>query len=389
MGDLQRGWMGIRPAADLLIDLPAVTQDYNFDGVTLSPLEELRNQLLIMAARYRIGDGTGSADVTPATSCVQDSNQALYIAIQRIKQQIFSNPAIQSWLASHHKDSQAKTLEETLVPLGIVRSDWKFNAEVLAGIKNPINWSSQNSLLVTLASWRTIIPRGAQDGLARIFLNHGARLWFMRTNQVGGWNADITPLPPTVFLGQLTLPFTDIPVISIMLGRFMAALPLPSLAGWAIAGGILLIYGAIALPLGLATGFLRFDFCLRLKLHAHQILLLFFLPALVEELIFRVWLLAHPTEAVNTMTWLVWAAISLFLFVIYHPLNALTFYREGNPTFLSIVFLSLAALLGIACTAVYILTGSMWTAVVIHWLVVTIWLFCLGGKAKLVKPKKR
>jgi predicted Abi (CAAX) family protease len=394
MGDLQRGWIGTRPAADILINLPTVTQDYNFAGITLSPLEELLYQLQIMAARYRIGDGTGSADVTPATSCVQDSNQALFIAIQRIRQQVNSNPAIQSWLASHPNDPQTlrfqqlvslgKTLEETLVPLGIVRSDWKFNAEVLAGIKQPTGWSSQNSLLVTLSSWRTIIPRGAQDGLARIFLNHGAKLWFMRTNQVGGWNADITPLAPTVFLGQLTLPFTDIPMISIMLGRLMAALPLPSLVGWAIAGGILLAYGAIALPLGFASGFLHFDFSLRLKQHSDQILWLFFLPVLVEELIFRVWLLAHPTEAVNTMTWLVWAVISLVLFIIYHPLNALTFYRAGNPTFLNIVFLTLAALLGIACTVAYILTGSMWTAVVMHWLVVTIWLFCLGGKAKLV-----
>ena len=400
MGDLQRGWMGTRPASDVLIDLPAVTQDYIFDGITLSPLEELRYQLQIMAARYRIGDGMGSADVTPATSCVQDSNQALYIAIQRIRQQVVSNPAIQRWLASHPTYPQTlhfqqlvslgKTLEEKLVPLGIVRSDWNLNAEVLAGIsgrrhlgQNRMGWSSHNSLLAALKSWRTIIPRGAQDGLARIFLNHGARLWFMRTNQVGGWNADITPLAPTVFLGQLTLPFTDIPVISIMLGRLMAALPLPSLSGWAIAGGILLVYGAIALPLGFASGFLRFDFSLRLRLHSHQILWLFFLPALVEELIFRVWLLAHPTEAVTTMTWLMWAAISLVLFIIYHPLNALTFYRAGNPIFLNIVFLSLAALLGIACTVAYILTGSMWTAVVIHWLVVTIWLFCLGGKAKL------
>lgn len=233
-----------------------------------------------------------------------------------------------------------KWVGRKLVPLGIVRSDWNLNAEVLAGIsgrrhlgQNGIGWSSHNSLLAALESWRAIIPRGAQDGLARIFLNHGARLWFMRTNQVGGWNADITPLAPTVFLGQLSLPFTDIPVISIMLGRLMAALPLPSLVGWAIAGGILLVYGAIALPLGFASGFLCFDFSLRLRLHSHQILWLFFLPALVEELIFRVWLLAHPTEAVTTMTWLVWAAISLVLFIIYHPLNALTFYRAGNPIF--------------------------------------------------------
>jgi len=35
-----------------------------------------------MMARYRIGDGTGSTFVGP-NNCAQDSNQALYAALQR------------------------------------------------------------------------------------------------------------------------------------------------------------------------------------------------------------------------------------------------------------------------------------------------------------------
>ncbi|NJN87265.1 MAG: hypothetical protein HC881_14385, partial [Leptolyngbyaceae cyanobacterium SL_7_1] len=40
MGNLQRGWLGTRPVADIVVKLDAVTQDYNFGGVVLSPLTE-------------------------------------------------------------------------------------------------------------------------------------------------------------------------------------------------------------------------------------------------------------------------------------------------------------------------------------------------------------
>lgn len=35
-----------------------------------------------MAARYRIGDGTGGTFVRPANNCTQDANQALYAALR-------------------------------------------------------------------------------------------------------------------------------------------------------------------------------------------------------------------------------------------------------------------------------------------------------------------
>jgi predicted Abi (CAAX) family protease len=393
MGDLQRGWMGTRPVADAIVDLPAITQDYNFDGIKLSPLTELQQQLQVMMARYRTGDGTGSAGVTPATSCVQDSNQALYIAIAQIKQLVASNPAIRIWLKTHPQDPQTlrfqqlialgQELDATLVPLGIVRSDWQQNATTLAGIGNSTTWQVNDSLLSALTAWRTMIPRGTHDELARILLSQGARLWYLRTNQIGGWDANIAPLAPTVFLGQITLPFTNIPILSIMLGRFIAALPLPNFTGWQIALGILLAYGAIALPVGFSSGFLRVLPILPLQKQISGILFVFLMPACLEELIFRAFLLPHPSERIAIEAWLVQAAISLVLFIVYHPLNAISFYRAGNPTFFHPIFLSLAGLLGASCTAAYALTGSIWTSVVIHWLVVAIWLFGLGGRAKL------
>jgi predicted Abi (CAAX) family protease len=75
--------------------------------------------------------------------------------------------------------------------------------------------------------------------------------------------------------------------------------------------------------------------------------------------------------------------LSLVLFVVYHPLNALTFYPVGRSTFMNPVFLLLAAVLGVACSIAYLLFGSIWPAVAIHWLAVTAWLLLLGGYRRL------
>ena len=117
MGDLRSGWLFTRPVIDIIVKFAPVTQDYNFNDITISPLNEFVRQLQIMMARYRVGDGTGSATVTPATSCIQDSSQALYAAIKIIKQQVKSNPTIQNWLQNHPNDLQALRFHQ-LNPLG-------------------------------------------------------------------------------------------------------------------------------------------------------------------------------------------------------------------------------------------------------------------------------
>ncbi|HEY9747832.1 MAG TPA: CPBP family glutamic-type intramembrane protease [Allocoleopsis sp.] len=394
MGNLQWGWLGTRPVSDVLVKFDPVMRDYDFGGITLSPLREFQQQLQVMMARYRVGDGTGSATVTPATSCVQDSNQALYATIQHIKQQVSATPAIQSWLAAHPNDAQtlqfqrlislAKDLEERLIPLGILRSDWQQNATVLAATNPESDFTSSRDALAGLTSWRTMIPRQAQDELANLFLQHGAQLWFLRTNQVGGWDSDISPVAPTALLGQLTVPVAKAPIASILLSRVLSALNPSDLRGWMITVGLLLLYGAIALPLGFASGFLQINFWpanwLSCCLLAFRALLT---PALLEELGFRVLLLPHPTVGVAWYIWGGWAALSLLLFTLYHPLNAKTLYKPGATTFLNPIFLTLAGLLGLTCTAVYAITGSLWAIAFVHWVVVLVWLIGLGGHAKL------
>ncbi|MBD2499239.1 CPBP family glutamic-type intramembrane protease [Anabaena azotica] len=394
MGNLQRGWAATRPISDVLMKFPPVTQDYDFDGIKLSPVTEFQRQLQVMMARYRTGDGTGSATVSPATSCVQDASQALYTAIQIITEQVAANPAIQQWLSQHPDDPQTlrfqqlvsltASLKRQLTPLGIVRADWQSNADYLMGIGDEQAPFRDGTLWAGLTSWRTMVPRQAQDELASLFLRHGAKLWFLRTNQIGGDNPDIAPVAPTLGLGLITIPFTNIAPIPTLLNRLLASLVMPNLRDWLIVGVIVLIYSAIALPIGLRSGFLSWSFTPSKPLYQLAIILrTLIFPALTEEIAFRVLPLPHPLEVINWYGWTLWAGLIVLLFLLYHPLNAKTFYKEGFPTFFHPIFLTLTGLLGLSCTIAYGLTGSLWAIALIHWIVVLVWLLALGGRQKL------
>lgn len=388
MGNLQRGWLGTRPVSDVIVKLDAISRDYKFGEIVLSPLDELQRKLQVMAARYRTGDGTGSASVTPATSCVQDSNQALYLTIESLTKKVNSNPEIQNWIAAHPSDAETlrfqqlvalgDALKQQLIPLGIVRSDWQKNAKVLSGTGASPEFAIGNNVFAALMSWRTILPRGAHDELSRIFLKAGAQLWFIRTDGVGGFNPDIAPVAPTVLFGQFPI------LASLIFRSFAGFTTFPNPGQWSIVLWVLLIYGAIAIPLGVSKGFLQ------VSAPAGNVWSLLFMavkaliiPVFIEEWLFRVVLLPHPTEGVTLITWILWIGLSLFLYVIYHPLRANTLFPEGHPTFYQPIFLILTGVLGVACTAAYALTGSAWAAIFIHWVAAATWLFGLGGKGQL------
>ena len=210
-GDLQRGWLGSRPVCDIICKLDCVCCDYDFDGITLSPLTELNQQLDIMMARYRTGDGTGASLVTPATSCVQDSSQAIYATIKKITSEVEANPQIQEWLKTNPAAAQTQrfhqllalgqSLEKVLIPLGVVRPDWRRNSR-LAGIDSELKksfFAGIANLIKAAISYRTMLPRRTQDEIAKVLLKQGAFLWIIRTNQVGGFDQNIEPIAPTGF----------------------------------------------------------------------------------------------------------------------------------------------------------------------------------------------
>ncbi|MBD2256598.1 CAAX protease [Pseudanabaena sp. FACHB-2040] len=202
MGDRQWGFLGTRPVSDILIKLPAYTQPFDFDGHRRCALTGLINQLDVMTARYRTGDGTGGTFIGPANNCAQDSNQALYASVKRLEEAINRDQAyFRQWADEHPEQAQRfaqllklrRSIQRQLLPFGSARADWETSDRTLG---SNIEDFPLKSLGRGLVSWRTMLPRKASDTVTKVFLDHGATLWVLRTNQVGGYDPDIEPISP-------------------------------------------------------------------------------------------------------------------------------------------------------------------------------------------------
>lgn len=182
--------------------------------------------------------------------------------------------------------------------------------------------------------------------------------------------------------------FTDLanlPIITVIAHRLGAAISnLPTLEAWLYAAGLLLLYAIVALPIGFLGRFIQVEIVRASWQTTIGIIVTSFLsPAITEEVFFRALFLPRTEENVSVSLLWLWGGISLVIFIVYHPLNALSFFPRGLKTFFNAAFLILAALLGIVCSLAYIQSGSLWTPVVIHWLVVVVWLLFLGGYRRL------
>ncbi len=201
MGDRQWGFAGFRPLADILLKLDIFTEPFQFTDRNRSVLKVVTQTLETMTARYRIGDGTGGTYVAAANNCAQDSNQALYGTIKHLDDTLEKQAHIQAMLRRHPEEMErlerlvqlGKSLRGRLLPLGSARADWEYQIENLGS-------SLEDGMLTNVfkgaLSWRTIFPAMAAYNVARVFLEHGAEVWVLRTNQIGGDNPDIEPLAP-------------------------------------------------------------------------------------------------------------------------------------------------------------------------------------------------
>lgn len=201
MGDRNWGWLGLRPVCDIIIELNEFTGDYETNRGPHSPLNRVVHQLEVMAARYRIGDGTGGTFVGPAYNCVQDANQALYAALRQIARSIRSNPNVEEWKQEHpeqlYRLEQLEQLTENfkhlLLPWGTARADWEDREEVLG---STLEDDPVQNLIRGLITWRTLLPRLTSEEVVQAFLKQDAQVQVLRTNQVGGVNPDIEPVAP-------------------------------------------------------------------------------------------------------------------------------------------------------------------------------------------------
>ncbi|MBD2022126.1 CPBP family intramembrane metalloprotease, partial [Leptolyngbya sp. FACHB-36] len=91
---------------------------------------------------------------------------------------------------------------------------------------------------------------------------------------------------------------------------------IPAKRDWVWAIALLLIYGAVFLPIGLASGFLRWHLPSSLWLAIGVLVRALLMPGLSEELFFRVLLIPHPLESVSLTTRGGWIGVSWISFVL-------------------------------------------------------------------------
>jgi len=159
---------------------------------------------------------------------------------------------------------------------------------------------------------------------------------------------------------------------------------IPDTRSWFACTLVFVAFVACAGPIGVASGLLH-PMAPRVSIDAvfSTAAIVFIQPALLEEVVFRGLLLPRNTRAIPRARLVTAAVVSLALYVVSHPLNAMLFRPDALHVFANPVYLLLATLLGIACTAAYFISHSLWPAVVIHWLTVLTWLWFLGGQALL------
>lgn len=149
----------------------------------------------------------------------------------------------------------------------------------------------------------------------------------------------------------------------------------PDAGRWQSAFAIALPAIAIIALSGYLGGWLSFHPVSDLPAALIAAAILFFVPALAEELVFRglllSWFAAFSQRLGN---WL-----SIALFVLWHPFQALTFGPPWSAIFLQPSFLFATFILGIVLTHIRIVSQSLWPVILIHWLLALVWKLLLGG----------
>ncbi|MEB3212099.1 MAG: CPBP family glutamic-type intramembrane protease [Leptolyngbyaceae bacterium] len=177
------------------------------------------------------------------------------------------------------------------------------------------------------------------------------------------------------------------PIWTILGDRLLRSLTaIPTLTDWLICLGLLISYGAIALPVGFWTKLLTVEWVTDWRRILTNTIVAFIFPSVIEEILFRVLPLPHPSSSTSWGAIALWSVGSLIIFILAHPLNALLVMTSRRDTFFDGSFLTLAGLLGVVCTVSYLQSGSLWPPVMLHWVIVVLWLVGLGGDRRMTQP---
>jgi len=149
----------------------------------------------------------------------------------------------------------------------------------------------------------------------------------------------------------------------------------PNAGRWKAALTIMLPTVAMIALAGYLGGWLHPDPVTDLPSALVAAVILFFLPALAEELVFRGVLLSWFAGFSQRLgNWL-----SILLFVLWHPVQAVTFGPPWAAIFLQPSFLFATFILAIVLTHIRIASQSLWPVILIHWLLAVCWKLLLGG----------
>lgn len=107
-----------------------------------------------------------------------------------------------------------------------------------------------------------------------------------------------------------------------------------------------------------------------------RILTVLVAPAFGEEAVFRGLLIPSRAESARPTLQII---VVTGVFVAWHLVEANLILPKAAALFERPDFLACAGLVGLGCGVIRWRTGSLWPAVTLHWLMVTIWQTWLGG----------
>ncbi len=161
--------------------------------------------------------------------------------------------------------------------------------------------------------------------------------------------------------------------------NLILGLKTPPLHQIILSTSLFIVFAIIAITIGFSTGLLEFV-SLESELIYVLPIVLFIFPSLFEETIFRGLLIPNDTVLKGSNVILKRSLISSSIFVIWHPLNALTINPGAKHFFLDPWFLLIVFVLGMVCSLGYIFSRSLWVPTIMHWLTVLMWVLFLGGR---------